>query len=78
MKKNRLTKKKLREIQQALLNSIKYIEDNIEHLDEYRREELQDIINPPGYSLIRITNLNEYFKVEEFCTKNSIAFESAF
>jgi hypothetical protein len=55
--------------------SVKCIVDNIEHLDSFRRDDLIEAINPIGAN-IKINNLNEYYKVSEFCEANNIQFET--
>jgi hypothetical protein len=55
--------------------SVKFILENIEHLDFCRREDLREAICPVGVN-VSVTNLSDYYKISEFCEVNSIPFES--
>lgn len=55
--------------------SVKFILENIEHLDKYKRDDLIEAINPIGVH-VKATNLNEYYQISEFCEANNITFEN--
>jgi hypothetical protein len=78
MKNKKLTKEEKKAI--AIIESkvdecAKFIVENVEYLDKYRCDDLIEAINPIGAN-IKITNLNEYYKISEFCEANNIPFES--
>ena len=78
MKKIKLSKKEQKAIDaivEKVDESVKFIIDNLKHLDEYLRDDLIEAINPTGAN-IKITNLNEYYMISEFCEANNIPFES--
>lgn len=78
MSKKKLTKeeqKEIKAIEDKLGECVKYIVENVEHLDEYRRDDLIEAINPIGAN-IKITSLKDYYLISEFCEANNVPFES--
>jgi len=72
---------KLQQDLERLENAIKEI-DEYSHLltrvDKYRLQDLTESINSLGYSLVKTSNLADFYKVNDFCESNKLEIISAY
>ncbi len=74
-KEKKLAKKQLEEIESKLCESIKYIEENVNHLkklENWERYSLQSTVNRLGFSMVETNNLNTFYQVQDFCNSNQL------
>lgn len=74
MKRKSLTKNQIEKLKSKLNDCIDFINSHeiyIKELPAYK-EELYNCLQAKGFSLVKITNLAEQIKIEEFCDNNNL------